>query len=217
VEELIDRNVVTDPVVVAAVVQALATITLVGVTAWYGRRTSALAKQAKAQSELARQGVEAASMPVVRIVRCHPTDDLTSVELIIDNVGNGPAIDVEIRLFTIGESSHKLYRHEPNLAIDIVGAGERSPNADTTSPQEPPYLDLQLDVSDEGAAAIWHRALSNHTPRWGIHVDYVDLFGTPFRVEYDALQEARTVKREPPRRKSRPITIHSDKAPQNSG
>jgi hypothetical protein len=78
------------------------------------------------------------------------------VNLRLDNIGNGPAIDVSISVvdFTNGDGEKV-----GSVAVEHIASGERSPDVQ-------PYHEISLD-----------RRLAPDA--WGIRVDHCDVFGNP--------------------------------------
>lgn len=170
-----------------AAVQASATIVLVFITAWYAKRTSDLAKQAKDQSEAAQQAVEVAALPVLRVAKCRGRINdggYPMLEVTLENIGNDPALDVVIRLVTWSAHADEVLRNGPGLRVGPIAAGEQSPQRARPGEARPHHHDLILREVGESERDMWKSAFEDGTPGWGIHVDHTDVFGKQLRVIY---------------------------------
>ena len=171
----------------AAVAQAVATVVLVGVTVWYAKRTSDLAKQAKGQAEASQQAVEVAALPVLRVTKCRGRINdggYPMVEVTLENIGNGPALDVAVQLVTWNVRTGEAARRGPVLRVDPIAAGEQSPQRARPGEARPHHHDLILREVDETERDMWKSAFEDGTPGSGIHVDHTDVFGKQLRVTY---------------------------------
>jgi len=170
-----------------ATVQAFATIVLVVVTIWYAKRTSDLAKQAKDQSEAAQRAVEVAALPVLRVAKCRGRINdggYPMVEVTLENIGNGPALDVVVRPVIWRARADEVLHNGPGLRVDPIAAGEQSPQRARPGEARPHHHDLILRKVGESERDMRKSAFADGTPGWGIHVDHADVFGKQLRVVY---------------------------------
>ena len=166
----------------AGAVTAAATVALAVLTACYAVFTGRILKRSKQQADAAVKSLEMSSLPVLRVMKPAGKAGAASyVHFILHNIGNGPAVDVVVHLVTWDEDSGDVVRSGNEWYLSPIAAGEQSP---TEAARGGDHHSMPIDTMAEDSWDFWRGAFDNDTPRWGLQIDYRDVFNKQVRVEY---------------------------------